>query len=218
MVCFACYMAFGVLRSAVLALVLKESLSHYFYSYWACELVSAVLAILVTRELGNLLLNDVPEWKKLGRCGFQWTAAMLVIISVLFSDPAMDAGSIQITRLVLGFERSIRFVQCGLLISMIAFCETLKVNWKNQVFGAMLGFAVIATSNLVLSTLHLHFGEVLSQVLQLLKPLSYLVATLIWVIYVWIPLSSVSPRVSANAETMVVLNNWRTQLAEVRLP
>jgi hypothetical protein len=114
---------------------------------------------------------------------------------------------------ILALERSVRVMQCGLVLFMFLFSSHLGLSSKHHVFGVALGFGIFAAVELIIVSLHAAFGPLNWQGLDVLKSGSYLISTLIWCYY----LSSPEPE-RKPVEARVQSDRWNVALADIQSP
>jgi hypothetical protein len=88
---------------------------------------------------------------------------------------------------ILAMERSVRFLQAGLLAFLFIFAKALGLNWRHYAFGIALGMAIFVGTELVVVTMRNHFGRSADDVFVLLKPAAYLCGVSIWLGYLMRP-------------------------------
>ncbi len=207
---------FEILQTLPLAVARHYSLSTYFYAYWACEFVSSVLELLVLREILMALLRERPHWRSLASRSFQLLCAALVLFTVVMSTRNISADSNHITNTTLALERSMRVVQCGLLVFIILFSTALRLDWRHYYLGAAAGLGVSASCSLAVVSLRLYFGRIADQQILLLKPAGYLLAACVWTFYLWSSQTQTFNRREISAEEISRLGQWKEALARVR--
>ncbi len=182
--CFFGYTAFHVFRYAALFTV-RHSMPRaaYFESYWLAQLVSALLGFAVIHEIYQHVFANYDALRKLGSLLFRWAAVILLILSVLAaaSAPGNDADRLRAAMFLL--ERSVRVMQCGLLVFLCLLASYFALSWRRPVFGMALGFGMFASIELVAATLRTHLGTSAAQMWQIVNSLSYTGAVIIWASY-----------------------------------
>lgn len=199
---FFAYTAFVVANSTVLLPLYRYKII-YFYSSWAGELVSWILGIAVIYEIYASLLKEYTTLEKLGTWIFRIVCMVLAIAALwtAFSVPSSD--TMIFSQRALTLERSVRIVQCGLLVALFLFASFFGLSWKNYLFGVALGFAIFVCVELAIVGIRAYFGPTRNQFYVWLKSGSYNLGVLVWTFYM-----IKAPRM-ANLRTMP-----KTQLAE----
>ena len=79
-------------------------------------------------------------------------------------------------------------MQCGLVIFMLLFAGQLGLTLRHRLFGIAIGFGVIASCELMFTTLQA-YGTISLVTLSLAKMSSEIVAYIIWTSYMFSPRS-----------------------------
>jgi hypothetical protein len=96
-----------------------------------------------------------------------------------------QTGSDRVISAVLAFDRSVRFMQCGLFFLLLILCRLLRNCWRQHVFGIALGFGIFASLELILVSIVMHFGEGRGAIISLIKSAGYNAVTLLWIAYLF---------------------------------
>jgi hypothetical protein len=192
----------------------KISYTTYYCAYWSCNFVVLVIAFLVIREIFANLLRPYDALRDLGNVLFRWAAVVLVMVAITSVASGTQSKMHTLTMAIFALERSVRVMQCGLVLFMLLFGAHLGISSKNHVFGISLGFGVFAAVDLIIVTLYGVFGAPgASTGLNLLKSAFYALSTLIWGYYM----------LSPEPEPMVVqareqTDRWNLALGSVQDP
>lgn len=201
------------------ALLLKEfkidhriSYSFFFTSYWISEAISIFLGFLVISEIFSKVFQTYDALRSLSSLLFRWAILVLIFLAIgtAAAVPSGEASTLIAT--ILGVERSLRFVQVGLISFLFLFSSYFKVQWQDVVFGIALGFGLYASTDLVLAAARSHFGTSALEVYELAKPLAYNCAAFVWAVYI-----IRRPAPVRNVETLPAteLDRWNHALAEM---
>lgn len=82
-------------------------------------------------------------------------------------------------------ERSVVFLQCGLMLGLLTISRLLHMQWQKPAFGIALGLAIIASADLILLAINTKIGYY--------RPLdygymgSYHITVLVWLYYMAVP-------------------------------
>jgi hypothetical protein len=112
---------------------------------------------------------------------------VLTIIAVLAAAVSPGQDHIRISIAVVTFERTVRIVQCGLILFLFLFAKTLGLSWKHHSFGIAFGFALFAAVSVIVYGVRAHLGPIAAETVSVLVPTSYLLATLVWAGYLLVP-------------------------------
>lgn len=94
--------------------------------------------------------------------------------------------------MVLAFDRSVRFMQCGLFFLLLILCRLLRNCWRQHIFGIALGFGIFASIELILVSAVMYVGDRGGATISLIKSAAYNAVTLLWVLYLHRPSESTS--------------------------
>src|SRR6201987_963829 len=122
----------------------------FFYLYWATTAVSVVLGFRVIHEIFLDVFRPYHTLRDLGSVLFKWAGlVMLMVAGVVAASTRADAGDLMVNA-ILTAQRSVRVVQCGLVLFLIVFARYLGVNRQQKSFGVALGFGGFAIVELSL--------------------------------------------------------------------
>ncbi|MGC2694541.1 MAG: hypothetical protein WA738_02005, partial [Candidatus Angelobacter sp.] len=143
----------------VFALVscLFSSCRQYFYLYWVLSFLYMALEFGIMYEIFANALKPYSALIDLGKMLFRWAGVFLLFAAVL---TALATSGPQNGKLAAGIallERSMRLMQCGLLLLFILFEKRLGLSWKNHNMSIALGMGVAAAMDLGASYLKGHF-------------------------------------------------------------
>lgn len=110
-------------------------------------------------------------------------------------------------------NRSLLFVQVGLIVMTCAFAAWAALPWRTDVnFGIALGFGIQASIEIIAVTMRTELGSSLNLTYQILRSISYLVAVLIWLLYIRAPQVEHQSTERLDASD---LEAWNRTLAEI---
>lgn len=183
---FFAYTTIIVLQSALFLIVGRTS-HIYLYAYLIGEPLNWALGMAVIYEIYANLLKEYAALEKLGTILFWLTSFILVLVAAwtAYNTPGADAERLRNGFLTL--ERSVRIVQCGLLIVLFLFARFFGLSWKNHLFGIALGFATFVFFELVVVAWRAYTGATGASQFpfyMVLKPAAYDLGLLIWIAYV----------------------------------
>lgn len=163
---------------------------RFFYVYWGGAVVSALLSFKVIHEVFLDVFRPYDTLKDLGTVLFKWAAVVMLLVSVVVAFSSANAGNPDgdwdkfLALAAASLQRSVRLVQCGLILFLLLFSGFLGVSRKQSSFGIALGFGLFAFVELVL--LALHSGGYLSVgTVNFVNPAVYGFALLVWLAYAW---------------------------------
>jgi hypothetical protein len=181
----------------------------FFYAYWTGAALSALLSFRVIHEIFLDVFRPFHMLKDLGTVLFKWTGLVMLLVSavVAFSNSAHSDPLAQAVTLL---QRSVRMVQCGLILFLLLFSQFLGVSRRQQSFGVALGFGLFASVELVL--LALYAGRSLDiRLMSLINTMMYDLATVVWMSYA---LARTSSRETAGNRLQT--QRWERSLADLQ--
>lgn len=190
---FFSYVIFQVLRSATLFTVhllwLKHRMSYadYFYLYWATEAVGVALGFAVIHEIYRSIFHNYDAVRRLGSLVLAVAAVALLIVAVVTVATASGPDTSGIVRAVLLMQRSVRILQCGLLMVLFLLVFYFGLPWQNRPFGLAVGYGLYASVELVAITLRSQMGEAAATTYSQANGAAYAIGVMIWFGYLLVP-------------------------------
>ncbi len=209
---FFIYAVFEVISFLLLFSSYHLSYKTYFCLYWLTSACGVLLGFLVMREIFDNLFRRYDALRDLGSVLFRWASVVLVMVAVVTAASGATSRLSALVTVIFALERSVRIMQCGLVLFMLLFSAHLGISSKHHVFGISLGFGIFAAVELMIMTLFA-FGTQEQGVLNLFKAGTYIGSTLLWVYYMRLPQPEIAPSV-AHAES----ERWNLALANARDP
>ncbi|MGH9492275.1 MAG: hypothetical protein ACRD2K_02130 [Terriglobales bacterium] len=184
---FFSYVAFQVVSVPVhFAVYHWGSYSDYFYAYWTTSALSIGLGLAVLYEVFLHAFRPYAALRGLGSMLFRWAALVLLMVAVITALSA-PAGQSPLITAILSLERSIRMMQCGLLILLLFFSPQLGLSWRSHLFGITAGFGSYAAATLTLITLRAQLGVPGDSTYSLINSGAYTFAAALWFGYLLAP-------------------------------
>jgi len=215
---FFAYAAFHVLRTAVLFTIHLLELHHrasyadYFYAYWTTQAVSIVLGFAVIYEIYCGVFQHYDALQKLGGILFGCAGVGLLILALWTAASAPGAETPGVVNAVLLLERSVRVMQCGLVLCLFLASFYFGLPWQNYRFGIALGFGVFASVELAAVAVRSHMGASVAAACSQINSAAYSSGVMVWLCYLLAP----QP---ASQNTGVVQHNdlekWNQALLEI---
>ena len=174
-----------------LAIVIMYALHHlyprgpqFFYAYWINNAINICLGIAIIMELFNRMFDPYRSIRRFAKLMLLWSGAVLVLVGALLSIYREAEYSVPMLTGFFVAERSLRVIQLGLILVLLALTRYLHLRWKNHLFGIPLGFGFYALMALVGLTVRMHYGKPVAPIENVLQGTAYCAAVLIWFIYV----------------------------------
>ena len=150
--------------------------------------------------------------RDLGSVLFKWAGlVMLMVAGVVAASAASGTGNPLETG-IMTLERSVRVVQCGLILFLLVFSRYLGTNWRQKTFGIALGFGTFAGVELSLVALNgsSFFNQVLSSFINMT---AYNITIFIWMGYMLVKSPARVP-----ATHMLRPQRWEEGLSAIQHP
>lgn len=180
---FFAYILFQVVKTGFLFSIYRHFEASYFDAYWTGNAISVLLAVTVMDEILHNLFKEYGGIQTLGSVIFRWACGVLLVLSIVNAFSTQAATADRVVAAVLGFDRSVRVMQCGLVLLLMTLCRLVKQCWRQHIFGIALGFGVSASFELILVSILMHYGNGSSAIVSLTNSAAYNAATLIWIGY-----------------------------------
>ena len=125
----------------------------YFYIFWVLNVMLMVLEFGVLYEVLNHALKPYAALIDLGKVLFRWAAVFLLIAGLLTAVATSGSGGNKIIAAVNLMQRSVRLMQCGLLLLFFSLEKRLGLSWRSYSMSIALGLGVYAAADLTISYL-----------------------------------------------------------------
>ena len=155
---FLVYTCFGIALVVIGLAGYIFSPTTYFYIYWTLSFIYMGLEFLVMYEILVNALKPYSALIDLGRMLFRWAAIFLLLAGVLTALATAGSQSSKLTAGISLVERSMRLMQCGLLLLFFFFEKRLGLSWRNYNMGIALGLGSTAALDLSFSYLKVQFA------------------------------------------------------------
>jgi len=190
---FFAYAAFQVLgtalRSGVHLLQLHHRVSYgdYFYTYWETQAISIVLSFAVIYEIYCGVFQRYDALQRVGGILFACAGIALLAAAGWLAVSAPVAGQPGIVTAVLVMERSVRVMQCGLVLFLFLAAFYFGLPWQNYRFGIALGFGVFASIELAAVAVRSQIGASVAAACSQINSAAYSFGVMIWLCYLLAP-------------------------------
>jgi hypothetical protein len=174
----------AVIMEGIALSIMANPTSMRFYTYWGGEIVTWALGMAVIYEIYATLLTEYSVLQKAGALLFWIVGAILVLIASWTAFNAPGSDTFRLMQGALTLERSVRIVQCGLLVILFIFASFFGLSWKNYLFGIALGFAIFVSVELAVVAIRAYAGTSQNHFYRWLKPGSYDLAIVVWAVYI----------------------------------
>src|SRR5215472_5883265 len=207
---FFSYVAFQIVAFAI-TFPLREQYRIFFAAYWAESAVSVILGFFVIREVFLDVFRPYHTLRDLGSVLFKWAGLVMLMVAGVMAASTRAGADEPVVNAILTLERSVRVVQCGLVLFLLVFARFLGVNWWQKSFGIALGFGGFASVELSLVALGSHVdSQILSSFINMA---AYNLAILTWFTYMVLK----SP-VASQTASMLRPQRWEQSLNDLQNP
>lgn len=183
----------------------------YFYVFWSIETLTVLLGLLIIREIFLVLFQSYEGARRLA--GGIFCAAGVVLLSLTailaMHGPAEPARRLALA--ILNLQRSLRFLQVGLMVTLFVLSRYLRLTWRHYVFGIALGFGFFAITNLAMFAVRFYVGYKSSSFIPFVPPVGYFFTVLLWLTYF---LQKPPQRPLAGDIPVQNLDKWNDVLAD----
>ena len=185
---FVLYTSWAVLQgSTLVAMDFLATGNQYRHVYLFGAVGGAVLSFGVIYELFMHLMQDYPVLSGAGNSLYRWSALtfLLIAFALAWTTPASGPDKVIATFFVV--QRTLRLLQCGLLVFLFIFARSFGLSWKSRAFGIALGFGITATMSLMMSAIRAQiepgWATLTTDILQLIAQAGDVAAVTVWLVY-----------------------------------
>jgi hypothetical protein len=209
---FFAYVVFQIIAFAVTFPFRDDRFYQIFFNfYWFTTAISVVLGFLVIREVFLDVFRPYHTLRDLGSVLFKWAGLVMLMVAGVVAASAPTGSGDPVVNAILTSQRSVRVVQCGLVLFLLVFARYLGVNWRQKSFGIALGFGSFALVELSLVAVTTHLNiQILSSFVNMI---TYNLAILTWLGYMMVK----SPA-REEAASMLRPQRWEHSLNDIQNP
>lgn len=184
---FFAYTFFSFVSTVLLYCFSRGSYMAYFRAYWTTSGIGLLFGLGVIYEAFIYSFRPYETLLDFGRVLFRWAAMVVVLVGAITAVGSNAAGMNLLLQSILTLERSVRIMQCGLVLLLLFFAPHLGLSWRSRIFGISLGFGVFAAVSLIGYTLRAEYGMAVSAGVGIAMQVSFLCAVAIWAAYMMAP-------------------------------
>jgi predicted transporter len=189
--------------------------NNYFYIYWTMTALSIVVSFAVLLEIFKDAFRPYEALRDLSVILFRWCALVVLLVAGMWAISSWRGNQIDnVTNAIYVVERSVRMMQCGLVLFMLLFSEYLGISRRNVLFGIAIGFGFFAAVNMLVMTALSHQRVISNANLSRISALSYLLSMMIWLAYAILPATA---RVALK-QPAEATHKWDRALDDARNP
>jgi hypothetical protein len=165
---------------------IKIAYPIYFWFYWSCYAVEALLGFFVIFSIYNLAMAPLPGLQRLGTLMFRWAAGIAVAIAFTTAlGPHLTSHKF-IPAVVTQLQQTQSIITLCLLLFVCLAIRPMGLSYRSKIFGVSLGLGVLATADLATSAWLSHFTSMYS-VVNIVNGGTIFVTLLIWTTYFAVP-------------------------------
>lgn len=184
---------------------------HYLFDALSLTLIGMEFALMY--EIFVAALKPYSALIDLGKMLFRWAGVFLLVAAVLTaiatSSPSLGRVSVAIELL----ERSMRLMECGLLLLFLLFERKLGLSWRSTSMSIALGLGATAASGLAVTYLATKFPEA-GPILGIAENLCYFGAVTFWLGCIAMP--APERQNVLDSPSRLVFQRWNEALVATR--
>jgi hypothetical protein len=134
----------------------------YFYLYWSCYAVEAILSLLVIYSIFKLAMAPLKGLQTLGMLVFRWVGAISAAVAIGVAVTPHMSGAIFMVRMITQLQQTSSILTLCLLLFVCFAVRPMGLSYRSRIFGVSFGLGVLATVSLVNSAWLAHFSNMYS--------------------------------------------------------
>ncbi|MGA9967919.1 MAG: hypothetical protein WBQ10_22170 [Terriglobales bacterium] len=189
-----------------------RAITAYFDAYWISAAISVAIGFKVIHEIFLDMLRPYPNLKDLGTLLFKWAALVMLLVAMVVAVASQQGDDEPLVQAVIIMQRSVRFIQCGLILFLLFFSRHMGISRRQLSFGIALGFGSFACVELV--GLALLSGRLIHHpTVNMITTPAYTLVILIWIGY-----ASLKATSREGSAKLLMSQRWDLGLSEARHP
>lgn len=189
--------------------------NNYFYIYWTMRALSIAVSFAVLLEIFKDAFRPYEALRDLSVILFRWCALVVLLVAGMWAISSWRGNQIDnVTNAIFVVDRSVRMMQCGLVLFMLLFSEYLGISRRNVLFGIAVGFGFFAAVNMLVMTALAHQHVLSTANLSRISGVAYILSTIIWLGYAILPATA---RVGLK-QPAEATHKWDRALDDARNP
>jgi hypothetical protein len=212
---FFAYTTYAVLAGVTLAAgyiasSIRPGIAHYFALYWMINVLAMILEFGVMYELLSNALKPYAGLIDLGKMLFRWAAIFLLVAASLTAFATAGPIFTKCIAAVDLLEKSLRLMQCGLLLLFFLFERRLALSWRSYPVSLALGLGITAATGLSFAYMRTRFAG-WTPTLDFLDNLSYFAVAVFWSICFALP--EPNKKNVMDSPSRLIFQRWNETLA-----
>jgi len=177
------YMAFHVIRAAAEGISWSISYTAYFYVWWTFELLDALVTLAVIQEIFSVSFEPYEALKRWSGRFFMILTIVLCGIAVLTATNSPNPDYTPRVQMLLTLQRSVSFVEVGLLFFLFVLCQLFGMTWRHYTFGIASGFVVMSSIYMASAAIRIHYGTEVVAWTGIAESAGFTLAIFVWTYY-----------------------------------
>jgi len=208
---FLSYIAFGAIGTLIgLAGYVLAPCIQYTYILWTVSFLFTALEFGVMYELFKNAVKPYSALVDLGKILFGWASCFLLIVAVITAVATIGTQQSKLNAAISVLERSMRLIECRLLMLFFLFEKKLNLSWKTPSISLAIGLGSTAAADLSISYLRSAFGTYAGQ-FDIANTLVYLGVLSFWALS--ISTSTVQEKNVLDSPRRLIFQRWNETLA-----
>lgn len=145
--------------------------------------LGTILQFCVLYELASQLVFSLSKLAAIFRRLAQSIAAVLLLVAAVASAFIGGPGIHRLLKAFQTLDFSASLISTGLLLALFLFTSFLSISWQSLPAGVALGFGVWSSAEMAASALLSALGKSGYLTIDVIRIISFLVCTIIWLIY-----------------------------------
>jgi hypothetical protein len=209
---FFCYILTQFISFAIVFAAYWHSYAAAFYLYWAFNAVGVAFGFGVIHEVFVDVFRSFHTLRDLGTVLFKWAGLVMLLVAGVVSVSTNSNEAPPWMQAIITAQRSVRFVQVGMVLLLLVFSQYLGLSRRQHSFGIALGFGSFAVVELALisSAVGSHLGN---PWMSMVNMAAYNASLIVWLGYV--AMKSPARDVSAS---LFQSQRWEQSLSDIHHP
>jgi hypothetical protein len=158
----------------------------YFYTYWSCYALEAILSLMVIYSIFKLAMAPLKGLQTLGMLVFRWVAAISVAVAIGVAVTPHLSGVKFMTAMITQLQQTSSILTLCLLLFVCFAIRPMGLSFRSRIFGVSLGLGFLATISLINSAWIAHNPNMYS-VFSVVNGLAVGLTLLTWSAYFALP-------------------------------
>jgi hypothetical protein len=140
------------------------SCQQYFYVCWVLGILYLGLEFFVIYELVVSALKSYSALIDLGKMLFTWALVFLTIVAAITALSTVGTHQSRLEAAAAVIERSLRLIECGILMLFFFFEKRLQLPWRNWSVSLALGLGLTSAVDLISSYVRIRLPHQTNQI------------------------------------------------------